>query len=103
MAIWNDVPEARVQQWRDVFEQSQEGLNVRGSCPVCGEPALHRWFHLHDRTDRYGEEWAGRGSQWQWCAACRAYEHSSGFVPRWWDSSELLVDPANLMHDPDPI
>jgi hypothetical protein len=102
---WKDVPDEALVRWREVFSHSRDGLDVEGVCPVCSHETLHRWFHLHraEPTEWHGEPWAGRGSQWQWCADCRTYEHSSGLVPMWWDASELHVDQESLMHDPGPI
>jgi len=50
----------------------------------------------------HGRQWAGSGSEWQWCNQCLAYEHTSGLVPGWW-VSDLQVPEADLRHDPAPI
>ncbi|WP_196278924.1 hypothetical protein [Catellatospora vulcania] len=101
---WHGVPREWDVLWGDVFEASEEGSRLAAPCPVCGSPALRRWFDLHDPTPRLyaGIRWAGRGSQWQWCADCRSYLHTSGVVPMWWHT-DLVVDPKTLMHDPGPI
>jgi hypothetical protein len=105
---WTDVPEDARKRWSDIFEHSRDGLDVAGECPVCSRQELHRWFDAsHLKPDeRFGDEIAGRGGQWQWCASCHSYEHTSGLVPKWWlasEGSDLPVDPEDLMHDPDAI
>jgi hypothetical protein len=104
-AEWNDLPDEALRRWREMFSQSRDGLDVLGECPVCSHETLHRWFHIHraEPTEAHGASWAGVGSQWQWCTDCRAYQHSSGLVPEWWNDAELRVDPESLMHDPGPI
>jgi hypothetical protein len=101
---WQDLPERSRQEWGDLFDGSTAGLDVAGACPVCGAHALHRWYFLHRaRVSMFqGREWAGDGSQWQWCSHCHSYEHSSALVPVRWNSP-LSVSFENLMHDPDPI
>ena len=108
MSEWKSVPEEVWEHWSQIFKQSREGLDVMGACPVCSREDLHRWFdasHL-EPDESFGEEMAGRGGQWQWCAGCHSYEHMSGRVPTWWlgsEGSDLQVDPEELMHDPDVI
>ena len=102
------MPEAVRERWSEIFEQSRDGLDVKGACPACLREDLHRWFDASDLEpdQSFGDEFAGRGGQWQWCAGCRSYEHMSGLVPTWWlgsDGSGLHVDPEELMHDPDAI
>jgi hypothetical protein len=101
---WHDVPEEKVRVWREAFDASTEGTDLRASCPVCGEQTLHRWFYLHrvQLSVSDGRAWQGRGSQWQWCSSCRSYEHSSGLVPDWWiPTFEIPLEV--LKHDPDAI
>lgn len=101
---WTDVPLEAAARWRQIFDASSEGLDVTAPCPICGEATLHRWFWLFRPAPsaEAGRHWQGKGSQWQWCASCGSFEHSSGLVPDWWHS-ELAVDPTALTADPGPI
>jgi hypothetical protein len=101
---WHDVPLSIAPLWRTLFDASTEGVNLAAPCPVCTNSALHRWFWLarSKRIVESGRSWQGKGSQWQWCSACRSYEHSSGLVPDWWESA-LEVPESDLRHDPGPI
>lgn len=102
---WGDVPGALVDEWRALFEDSREGLDLAAECPNCGAEELHRWFDLNreEPSEAQGESWLGRGGQWQWCSRCHIYEHSSGLVPTWWCEQVLAVDPELLRDDPGPI
>lgn len=101
-ASWQDVPEVFRATWRTIFEASVEGEDLRGACPVCGRTTLHRWFDLHRASAALGDEWQGRGSQWQWCSSCHSYEHSSGLVPSWWVAPRS-IEGLQLRHDPGPL
>ena len=95
------MPESEIVAWRAAFD-APSGVDVEGGCPVCGEAALHRWFDLRDKhPEAVSRGWAGRGGQWQWCSACRAYEHSNGYVPTWW--ADRGFEEARLRHDPEPL
>jgi hypothetical protein len=65
---WSDVPHEFEQRWREIFDKSEEGLNLTACCPVCGAAALHRYFDKHSEmpANAFGKEYWGRGSQWQW-------------------------------------
>jgi hypothetical protein len=41
---WTDVPGEAWKRWSEIFEQSRDGLDVKGECPVCSQQELHRWF-----------------------------------------------------------
>jgi hypothetical protein len=44
----------------------------------------------------------GRGSTWEWCTFCQAFEHASCLVPSWWQpipgvtEHELTAVPQQL-------
>ncbi len=103
-SLWHDVPDSAIVRWRTIFDASTEGIDVSGSCPVCGATSLHRYFNLHKKSQQtsMGREWAGPGSEWRWCSQCKSYEHTSGLVPAWW-TSPLHVAESELRHDPDAI
>lgn len=103
-SVWKSVPTHRQDTWRMIFGRSTSGLDLVEPCPVCGATRLHRWFDRHktDVSNALGPNWAGWGSEWQWCSQCRSYEHSSGLVPRWWQPN-VALDSAQFRHDPGPI
>jgi hypothetical protein len=101
---WQSVADDHRRAWTSVFSASREGIDLSARCPVCGNHALHRWYHL-DRerpSEDAGSTWRGHGSEWQWCASCRSYEHYSCLVPDWWDAP-FEVDLADLCADPGTI
>ena len=104
VAKWYGVPLDHVQAWMEVFQASREGLDLSASCPVCGVPALHRWYQVGrpEEIVSGGERFVARGGLWEWCSNCRSSEHYSAFVPEWW-SCDLAVDERNLTAEPEAI
>ncbi len=102
---WLEVDDARWSAWRDLFNLRNEGLDVRGCCPVCGNESLHHWYHRRtylDRTIR-GERFTAQGPLWEWCSTCGTYAYlPDGLVPAWWQA-ELTVDELSLVDNPEPI
>jgi len=101
---WHDVPVEYSEAWRVVFRISQEGLDLTKPCPVCGAQELHRWYLPWYPEEKIvqGQHFVARGSQWQWCAHCCSFEHSSGLVPDWW-SCTMSVDVSKLTAYPDEL
>jgi len=100
---WHSPPAELREAWVRAFS-GEGGTDVPSPCPVCGAQALHRYYDL-DR--RYGEDegrsgFVGRGSLWEWCRTCQAYEHYSAMVPAWWSVDRLLPS-SELFHSPGPI
>ena len=67
-------------------------------------PAGHSWGVISSRplTVSGGITFVARGGGWEWCSACRSFEHFSGLVPDWW-SSDLDVDESKLTALPDVL
>lgn len=98
---WRGVPLALDREWQAVFQATQEILDLAAPCPVCGSCSLHRWYDLNRErvTEFEGKKFIGGGGLWEWCSACRCYEHYSARIPEWWVCS-LKVDASMLTHDP---
>ncbi len=102
--MWHDVPENKMKKWIDTFQSSKEILKLSKPCPLCGEPGLYRYYHLHRIFDSPSEYpgFVGRGGLWEWCEECRHYMHYSASVPIWWDC-DIKIDADDLYHDPENI
>jgi hypothetical protein len=98
---WHGVPEEHRGKWIAVFSASQEILTLSAPCPICGAIALHRWYQAHRPIDDQ-PGFVARGGLWEWCSACRSFEHYSALVPDWW-SCALLVDTKGLTPYPTTI
>jgi hypothetical protein len=94
---WVGVPEEYWAKWTQIYQQSQECLNLSQPCPVCGAVALHRWYQVGKLIERVieGIEFMAEGGLWEWCSNCHSFEHSHGLVPAWW-SCDLEVDEQKL-------
>jgi hypothetical protein len=98
-SIWHDVPAEKQRAWMAVFAASQEILSLAAPCPICGERALRRFFHVGRRPEPPERP---SGGLWEWCAACHAYAHYSAGVPDWWqcdlevDGDRLTVYPTEI-------
>lgn len=101
---WHDVPLEYRAAWHTVFNASHEGLNLSAPCPVCGFPALHRWFQVGGAKERVvdSQHFIARGASTEWCSHCRSFEHATALVPDWW-SSDLVVDLGRFTGDPEAI
>lgn len=103
---WQDVPDEIYPTWAKIFYESQEGLNLSESCPVCGKKTLHCYYlPTSDRNKIIIEArkyYAKRSDFWQWCSSCRSYVHASALVPEWW-SSNLSFDSSKLTHNPQAL
>lgn len=101
---WLGVPPEREAEWRAVFQSSREGLGLTARCPVCGVAGLRRWYQVNRPEARVidGVRYVARGGLWQWCGACRSFEHFSALVPEWW-ACDLEVDEGRLTALPTAI
>lgn len=75
MFNWQSVPSDSEVQWEKVFSGQENGIDIDGNCPVCGNSSLHRYYD--------GSE--DRGALWEWCSSCYLYEHYSAKVRPWWN------------------
>ncbi|MGF1487103.1 MAG: hypothetical protein ACFBSE_08320 [Prochloraceae cyanobacterium] len=103
---WQDIPEAIYPQWAEIFYQSQEGLNLSASCPVCKQKTLHCYYLPSSEQKKITIEgkkyYAGRSDVWQWCSSCRSYLHASAAVPECW-SCNLSIDRSKLTNNPQAL
>lgn len=102
---WQETDADTHPMWRQVFNRDWQGPDLSEDCPVCKQKALHRWYIQEDQAARVlrGVQFAGRGRLWEWCSACRTFEHyPDGFVPEWW-ASPYSVPVNELRYDPGPI
>ena len=101
---WKSVPDELTTTWYRIFSETPGDHNVDADCPVCGQRELHRYYQvgrpLHQVSD--GITFVARGAGWEWCSACRTFEHYSALVPDWW-SSDLVVDESGLTAIPDVL
>ena len=98
---WINIPEAKFKEWRRPFEESKEGINVSGTCGICGAARLHRYFgrpHPHASPEFFPGT-LGRAGLWEWCSGCYTYGHYSATVPDWWTCS-LVIDERLLTPEP---
>ena len=104
IGTWKSVPDEFVVEWRRIFIETPGDHNVDASCPVCGQRELHRYYQVGRPIHRVsgGITFVARGGGWEWCSACRSFEHFSGLVPDWW-SSNLDVDESKLTALPDVL
>lgn len=101
---WHGVPLDRDAEWKAVFQSSREILNLSAPCPICRVMTLHRWYQIHQPEERVidGLRFIGRGGLWEWCSACRSFQHYSCYVPEWW-SCDLEIDEKKLTALPTAI
>jgi hypothetical protein len=101
---WVGVPAAYWAKWTEIYQQSQECLNLSQPCPVCGAVALHRWYQIGKPVERVieGMKFVAEGGLWEWCSSCHSFEHYSGLVPDWW-SCDLEVNVQELTALPTAI
>ncbi len=101
---WKGVPLDRVDEWQRVFSLCEGEGRLREPCPSCGKQELHRFYLVGRRLDppAHGGRYVARGSQWEWCANCHVYEHSSALVPATWQPA-LVVDEDSLTAEPEAI
>jgi hypothetical protein len=101
---WISVPDALRPSWEAIFRGSRGGVDVVGTCPVCGKNKLHRYYQVGRPIAQEidGEKYVARGGLWEWCSACHSYEHSSALVPDWW-KSDLRIDESRLTAIPDAL
>jgi hypothetical protein len=94
---WIGVPEEYQEKWSQIYQKSQECLNLSEPCPVCSAVALHRWYQIGKPVERVieGVKYLADGGLWEWCSSCRSFEHWNSLVPAWW-SCELEVDEQQL-------
>jgi hypothetical protein len=100
---WVGVTADKIDAWREIFNHSQNGIDLKDACPVCGQCTLHKYYHLArvEPRELRGRSFQGQGSYWEWCSSCRSYEHMSGYVPDWWIEKPLLVNHSDLTAIPD--
>lgn len=98
---WQDVPEEVYPIWAKIFYESQEGLNLSASCPICIQKSLHCYYLANYPQEKIidGRKYLARGDLWQWCSSCRSYVHASAAVPEWWSCS-LPIDVSKLTTNP---
>lgn len=101
---WDDVPEECVKEWRDIFDDNRDGINLSASCPVCGESELHQYYHINklEGINSSGRVYKGRGGYWTWCSGCRHFEHYSALIPLWW-KCDFMVEESRLCATPGEI
>lgn len=95
---WVGVPLDKAQAWRLAFFAPAVGPLVAGSCPVCGAEGL-RVYYDEGRPDRRvieGVRYVAKGALWQWCTACRSFEHSQALIPETWQRPPLVLDPRRV-------
>lgn len=99
---WTSIPSEKMSNWRSVFGASTNGVDVEGSCPICGAEQLHRFYQSGQPLNATSgdERFVARGACWEWCSNCRTFEHYSALVPEWW-RSDLIVDESGLTALPD--
>lgn len=102
MREWCGVPSEKKAEWQRVFAASTEGLSVSAACPCCGQHGLHRYFGRASPLREARAGYAGRGSSWEWCTSCRAYEHASCLVPSWWRPIQGIAE-HELTAEPEQI
>ena len=51
------MPEACWAKWTEIYQQSQECLNLSSPCLVCGAVKLHRWYQIGKPVERVIEEY----------------------------------------------
>lgn len=101
---WRGVPLEFSDDWLALFEAEPNVSDLAASCPVCGEPHLHRYYLL-DRLapcELNHRQYAGNGGLWEWCSSCRSYEHYSCLVPIHW-TTPYLVDAKMLTAEPEEL
>ena len=92
---WSEVSSDQHELWRRTFNAEPDVEDLSAGCPLCAEPALHRWYHLdgQDEVHLSGRRYLGHGRLWEWCAACGSFEYfGDGFVPDWWRSDLVVAD-----------
>jgi hypothetical protein len=101
---WYGVPDEYRTAWQQVYQESQESLNLSVPCPICNVIALHRWYQIGRLVDQVIDDrkFIATGAVWEWCSSCRGFEHYSGLVPDWW-SCDLEVDDKQLTALPTAI
>ena len=101
---WKSIPLEEIPRWRAVFAASTGGLSVQGSCPICSNQRLHRYYQVGPPTEQFsgGTRFVARGACWEWCSGCYTYEHYSALVPDWW-MNDLRVDETRLTAVPDAL
>lgn len=96
---WQFVPNDLWSSWRKIFNPSCKGMLVDGECPVCGVPALLRWYAVESGKPGLmanGEPHLGYGRLWEWCSNCFSYEYiPDNRVPAWWQPP-FDIDPATI-------
>lgn len=109
MTHWRSVPDAARDAWSQAFAVpggaavGSVGVDVAMPCPVCGEARLHRYYQRGvPLAAGVGAAFVARGALWEWCSACRCYEHASALVPAWW-RCDLAVDEGELTALPDVL
>jgi hypothetical protein len=97
MINWQSVPQRCQAEWQQIYQSSQESLNLSEPCPVCSAVSLHRWYQKGKNIKQVIEdrEFAAHGGLWEWCSNCHSFEHYSCLVPSWW-SCNLKVDVKKL-------
>jgi hypothetical protein len=81
---WHGVPEDKQDEWRRAFGASRDGIVLSVPCPCCGANALRRFYSRGVEDSSHVVGLAVRGSSWEWCFACGAFEHASCLIPSWW-------------------
>lgn len=94
---WTGVPAEYQEEWHQIYNESQESLNLSAPCPVCQMLSLHHWYQIGTPIDRVvaGRKLIATGALWEWCSNCHSFAHYSCFVPDWW-SCDLEVDVDKL-------
>lgn len=94
MSHWTGVPTEKTSAWARCFRKPSSGYAVASPCPLCGETALFRYYSTPVPVRVSVPGFQGLGGLWEWCQACRTFEHSSAMVPDWWDPSLSVADGA---------
>jgi hypothetical protein len=83
---WRGVPSEKQAEWSQVFVASTEGVVLTAPCPCCGARSLRRFYSSSiNLLPLVCAGFKGRGSSWEWCVSCGAFEHASCLVPSWWE------------------
>ena len=101
---WHSVPAPDQERWRAIFFGPQgRQLDLPTPCPVCGAHALHSYYgRPPDRAQAPAPPSGPNAGLWQWCSACRSYEHFSARYPAGYDC-DLDIDWRRVGHEPDAI
>jgi hypothetical protein len=96
---WRGVPLEQQIAWSSAFESSI-GSEIECACPICGNRSLHRYYY--PQRSKVKPQLNITGALWEWCSACKRYQHYSCRVPEYWvepfavDEKKLTASPAHI-------